>query len=385
MAAQTALPTAETTSRRRLVTWVAVLSLAGLVALVTLHPALRSLAAATWREMISIPPLSLALIFALKVGQGLFSALTWRNALLAAWPNSSLSYRFVLGVEQGQVAINTVMPARAGTWAMLGVFGMSIRGARVPKLLAVWAVQGLAYSIFAMANYAVLGFGLPDRAGTGEGPVDRVTGLASDQPLLASGIAVVLVIAAVAGLVFGRHKLGQAWRQIREGIAILHPPARYLRALFLPSLASWLFSCAAYVVLLDAFGIPVTFWTVALALGSNALAGAVRITPGGLGTSQALDVIALRDYAPPEAVTAFSLSEVAISAVVSVTVATVALVSVSGWRGTRSLFLHLHRGDVAARLHTLGERQRALRAKVVQRRRALRARAMRRHRPAGDD
>jgi hypothetical protein len=384
MAAQTALPTAETSSRRW-VSWVAVLSLAGLVLLIALHPGLRSLAADTWREMISIPPLSLALIFAFKVGQGLFSALSWRNALLAAWPNANLAYRFVLGVEQGQVAINTVMPARAGTWAMLGIFGMSIRGARAPKLLAVWAVQGLAFSIFAMATYALLAFGPPDRAGTGDGPVDRVTELASDQPLLATGIAAILLVAVTAALFLFRHKLGQAWRQIREGLAILHPPARYLRALFLPSLISWLFSCAAYVVLLDAFGIPVTVWTVALALGSNALAGAVRITPGGLGTSQALDVIALRDYASPEAVTAFSLSEVAISAVVSVTVATVALVSVSGWRGTRTLFLHLHRGDVAARLQTLGERQRALRAQVVQRRRALRARAMRRHRPAGDD
>jgi hypothetical protein len=127
-------------------------------------------------------------------------------------------------------------------------------------------------------------------------------------------------------------------------------------------------------VLLAAFGIPVTMWTLALALGSNALAGAVRITPGGFGTTQAIDVIALRDYASPEVVTAYSLSEIAITAVVSSTIALAALLSVSGWHGTRALLLHLHRGDVAARLHTLGQRQRALRARFPRRHRPPRAR-----------
>jgi uncharacterized membrane protein YbhN (UPF0104 family) len=196
--------------------------------------------------------------------------------------------------------------------------------------------------------------------------------------------AVLAVGLAVAVARFARRKVAQVRQQIQEGLAILHPPMRYVRALVLPSLASYLFSCASYVVLLSAFGIPVTIWTLALALGSNALAGTVRITPGGLGTTQALDVIALRDYAAPEVVTAFSLSELAISAVVSLILAVAALLSVSGWRGTRTLFMHLHRGDAVHRLHTLDERQRALRAKIVQRRRALRAR-LGRHPAPGDD
>ena len=358
-----AAPAPDSPSRRRWLTWGAVLVLLTLALVVALQPGLRALAADTWREMRSIPPRYLALIVALKVGQSLFTALTWRNALLAAWPGSPLAYRFVLGVEQGQVTLNTIAPARAGTWAMLGIFGMSIRGARAPKLLAVWAAQNLAFGFFAGCTYVLVAIGLPDQADGGSGPVDRVLGAVSAQPLLAGGAALALGLGLTLILVKARRKLGQAWQQVREGLAILHPPVRYLRLLFLPSLVSYGFNCAACAVLLGAFGIPVTIWTVALALGSNALAGAVRITPGGLGTTQAIDVIALRAYASPEVVTAYSLSELAITAVVSAVLAIAALLSVSGWHGTRRLLLHRH--EFATGLHTLGDRQRALRNRAT--------------------
>ncbi len=361
----TADPTPGSPSRRWL-TWVAVASLLALLLLVVLLPGLRGLAASTWREMRSIPPGYLVLIVVLKVGQSLFSALTWRNALLAAWPNSPLAYRFVLGIEQGQVTLNTIAPARAGTWAMLGIFGLSIRGARAPKLIAVWGVQTLAFSFFAAVTYVLVAIGLPDQAGAGGGLADRVSGFVSAQPLLAAGVAVAIAALLVAGVIVARRKLDQTRQQVREGLAILRPPVRYVRLLFLPSLVSYAFNCASYVVLLAAFDIPVTIWTVALALGSNALAGAVRVTPGGLGTTQAIDVIALRAYAPAEVVTAYSLSEIAITAVVSTTLAITALLSVSGWHGTRRLLLH--RREFATGLQSLGERQRALRARTTRRR-----------------
>jgi len=360
-----AVPAPDSPPRRRWLTWAAVLSLLAFVLLVALLPGLRALAADTWREMGSIPPGYLALIVAFRVGQSLFTALTWRNALLAAWPNSPLAYRFVLGVEQGQVVLNTVAPARAGTWAMLGIYGMSIRGARAPKLLAVWGVQTLAFSFFAACTYVLVAVGLPEQTDAGGGLTDRLGGFVAAQPLLAAVIAVAVATGLILIFILGRRKLGQVRQQVGEGLAILRPPVRYLRLLFLPSLVSYAFNCAAYVALLAAFDIPVTIWTLALALGSNALAGAVRITPGGLGTTQAIDVIALQAYAPPEVVTAYSLSEIAITAVVSITLAVTALLSVSGWHGTRRLLRHRH--EFASSLHTLGERQRALRARATRR------------------
>ena len=372
MTADTALSTTTLSSQRRWVPWAAVLLLVAMLALVLVHPGLRGLAAATGREMLSLSPLSLALIVSFKVLQALFTAITWRNALRAAWPSADLSYRFVLGVEQGQATINAVAPARAGTWAMLGTFGLSIPGARAPKLVAVWAVQNLAFLLFAGINYALVAIGLPEQPQKSGGLADRVSSVASAPPLVVGGLASILLILLLIIARVARQRIEQARQQVREGLAILRPPVRYVRLLLLPSLIAYLFTCASCITLLAAFGIPITVWTLALALGSNALGSAVRITPGGVGTSQAIDVIALRDYAAPELVTAYSLSEIAISTIVSCTIAIVALLSVSGWHGTKALILH--RRAFATGLQTLSERQRA-----------LRARTRRRKRPTSDD
>ena len=57
----------------------------------------------------------------------------------------------------------------------------------------------------------------------------------------------------------------------------------------------------------------------------------VRLTPGGIGPSQALDVIALSAYAEPEVVTAFSLASLAASAIVSGSLAIIGLLSARRW------------------------------------------------------
>jgi hypothetical protein len=270
----------------------------------------------------------------------------------------------VLGVEQGQNAVNTVLPARAGTWAMLGIFAYAIGNVRPAKLVAVWGVQSLAYGMFAAVSYAIIAIGIPNQVNGKDGPVDRVREFVSERPAIAGAIVAVLAIAAGIGLVLARRRLSAARQQAMEGLAIVRPPARYLRLLFLPSCVSYAFGVASYVVLLHAFDIPVTVFTVALALGSNALGGAVRITPGGLGTSQALDVIALTAYAPTEVVTAYSLSEIAITAVVSTVISILALVTSTGLRGTSNLIGELRRGEFGTGLHALNARQRALRQRT---------------------
>lgn len=323
--------------RRRWMTWVAGISLLAVGALVALHPGMRALAGDTWRELRSIRPAFLTLIVAFKVLQALCSALIWRNALLAAWPNADLSYRFVLGVDQGKDALNTVSPARAGTWAMLGIFALSIPGAHIATVLAVWGMQSLAFGLFALVNYTLIAIGLPHRTQTSDGVTARLSDFASAHPLMTGSIVALLLILLVGAVVVGRRKVGQIRQQVSDGIAILGTPGRYVRLIFLPSVAAYAARCAANAVLLAAFGIPVTVWTVALALGSHAAAGAVRITPGGIGTTQALEVIALRDYAAARVVTAYSLADLALSAVVSFGLAIPALLSASGWHGTRAL------------------------------------------------
>jgi uncharacterized membrane protein YbhN (UPF0104 family) len=307
------------------------------VAIVAIDADTRALVADAWREMIDISPVLLTFIVLFKIGQALFSAITWRNILAAAYPRQPLRLGFVLGVDQGQDAVNMVSPVRAGTWAMLGLFGLSIRGSKAPTLLAVWGVQSLAYGFFALVNYVLLAFFLP---GAVEGRGDftaRIRTFGADRPLIFTLIVIAVVGVAIFGGVRLRRKVTELKEQVLTGAAILGTPRRYLVLVFLPSALSVLCRCGTYAVLLVAFDIPLTFWTVALATGAHALAGAVRVTPGGVGTTQAIDVIALRNYAPAETVTAYSLSEAAITAIVSFALSLIALVATLGFSGTVSL------------------------------------------------
>jgi hypothetical protein len=369
MTAETGAPGIESTGQRRWVPRVALLSLLAVILVIVLRGDLRALAALAWREMLSIPPRYLVLIVTFKVLQALLASLSWRNALNATWPQADLSYRFVVGVDQGQDTVNAVAPGRAGTWAMLAVLKVTIPGARAPKLLMVWAVQNLAFLLFASVSHTLVAVGIPQQPSDRRGASDRIAGVASAQPLWTAAIVGVIVILIVVTIIFGRNRIDNARQQALEGLAILRTPSRYLRLMFLPALASYLFRCAACMMLLTAFGIPITIWTLSLALSSQALSGAVRVTPGGLGTTQAIDVAALSAYAAPEVITAYSLSEFAVTAVVNTTVAITALVSVNTRHGNRALLNQLRRGEFAAGLDSLGERQRVLRSRARQRRR----------------
>ena len=147
--------------------------------------------------MLDISPALLLLIFLFKLGQAFFSALTWRNILAAAYPDDPLSISFVLGVDQGQDAVNMLSPVRAGTWAMLGLFGLAIPGAHAGTLAAVWGVQTIGYAIFALINYVALALLLP---GTTEGHNDlwqRLSTYGTHRPWISTLILLVVVVAVL--------------------------------------------------------------------------------------------------------------------------------------------------------------------------------------------
>lgn len=293
----------------------------------------RQLLADAWRQMLDISPQYLMLIIGFKIGQAIFSAMTWRNLLQAAYPERPLPLSLVIGIDQGQDAVNLVSPARAGTWAMLGAFRFMIPGARTPTLLTVWGVQALAYFIFSLVNYTLLAFFVPGATGNWGTMLQRSEQFATGYPWLVTPVLLALIPATVLLTRRLRAKVTEVRAQIRRGAAILVTPQRYLALVFAPSFGSLLCRAGTYAALLAAFDIPVTFWTIALATGARALAGAVRVTPGGVGTTQAIDVIALHEYAPAATVTAYSLSEAAITAVASFAIAAVALMVSRGFSG----------------------------------------------------
>lgn len=318
-------------------TAIAIGALIAVVLLVVIEPGLRSLAVSTWHELRGISLSWLALIVLARIGMALFSAICWQNSLNAAFPKSPLPFRLVLGLDQGQDALNTLTPARGGTITLIATLRLMIRGATTPKLLGVLAIQNLPFLVFGLMLAAVIAIGLPDRATSEDGTLGGIATFAGDHPAWTGGLATALVIAAVVTLYLARSKLDRMRTELRDGLALLGSPGRYIRLVVLPAAGSYACRWVGTMAMLAAFGIPVTFWTAALAIGSNAASGAIRVTPGGIGPTQALDVIALSAYAPAETVTALSLASLAVSAVVSTSLAFFGLLTSRNSAGLRAL------------------------------------------------
>src|SRR3954464_9197167 len=81
---------------------------------------------------VSVPLLVLGLGF--QTAQTLLVALAWRNILRAAYPDGGVKYRPVMRYYAGGVGLNAILPASAGTVAMLGFFRSSIGGSTVAGL-----------------------------------------------------------------------------------------------------------------------------------------------------------------------------------------------------------------------------------------------------------
>ena len=96
-------------------------------------------------------------------------------------------------------------------------------------------------------------------------------------------------------------------------------------------------------MLLAAFDFSVTLETLVRVNISHGLARSVQVAPGGLGTTQAFDLVALQGLAPVEVIIAYSLAQSAILLAFNVTFALSTLAWAYGWARTRTLLPPLRR------------------------------------------
>ena len=121
------------------------------------------------------------------------------------------------------------------------------------------------------------------------------------------------------------------------GGAILRTPGRYILSVMVPTLLAFALRWGVTGTLLLAFGILPSLETLLRVNVSHGLARSVQVTPGGFGTTQAFDLVALRGIAPIEVITAYSLSQAAILLVFNIVFGLVALTWAFGWDRTARL------------------------------------------------
>jgi uncharacterized membrane protein YbhN (UPF0104 family) len=179
-------------------------------------------------------------------------------------------------------------------------------------------------------------------------PADESGGFVASHEI-AVPLVVVAVIAIVV-LLWPRLKprlLGQ-WRKVKEGASIFRDRRRYAREVAAPSAASYGCRIGINVVFMVAFGIPVTVFTVLLVASSHTLSQLFAITPGGVGQTQALDVVTLRRYAAASDVTAFSVTQDSVITIWNVVLGVAVLLWAFGFTQARQMLSRKGREEAGA-------------------------------------
>jgi hypothetical protein len=327
---------------KRIATWAAGVVL-GIVVLVTsieflrrqgLDP--RAWFADIWVLIAGIPAPFVILACTLKAAEVCLNAAAWKTVLRAAYPEEGIGFRQTLGVVQGGVGIFAVIPPKLGGFAVLGLYRAAFPSLSITAVLATRAVQGISSTILGTVLLVIFGAAI---AGFGEqeGFLDRVVSAIVEWPLLA-----IPLVALIASLLFvllrrGRHLLRGFIAEMAVGGAILRTPGRYIFQVMVPTLLAFALRWGVTGTLLLAFGVSPSLETLLRVNVSHGLARSVQVTPGGFGTTQAFDLVALRGIAPVEVITAYSLAQAGILLVFNIAFGLVALIWAFGWDRTARL------------------------------------------------
>jgi glycosyltransferase 2 family protein len=287
---------------------------------------------------------ALALACAFQIGRLLARTRAWRNIIAAAYPDSRVRWRGVLGAYLAGVGLNAITPARAGDIVKLFLVKRRVEDSTYPTLAATLVVETLFDLLVATAIFLwALRLGVFPS-------LDRLPNLPAidwgwllRHPLVLQIGVSTLAVLVVVGLIWATRRVREFWHRVAQGFAILRTPSAYIGRVVTWQALSWAFRLLAIAWFLRAFGLPSGLHDSLLVQTAQSLSTIVPITPGGAGTEQGLLLYLFRGEAARSQLLSFSVGVHIVIVVVNLAlgVAAVALM-------TRSLrFDRLH-GEAAA-------------------------------------
>ena len=312
-----------------------------------------------WNTMTEISAGYLVAGVALKTVQTTATAFSWYAILRYAYPTTR--FKLVLACYAASVALNGILPANLGTFALLLMFTTIIAGATFSGVLGAYVVQKIFFTLIGAFTYLYLFLSV-------SGSFDIKFEFVHKHPW---GTAVLLAGSAFLIYILIRSfwpKVVKWWEEAKEGGAILGEPRKYLLRVFTPALIGWIASLGVMAVFLAAYSIPVSFDTLMRICGGNSIANVTSATPGGAGVNQAFNVASLKGVTDATTATAYSVSQQLVTTAWNIIFAIILMTWTFGWSGGRELVQTSYVGakDKAAE-------QKAARAERKEEKRAARA------------
>ena len=277
---------------------------------------------------VSIPLLILGIAF--QTAQTVLVALAWRNILRASYPEGGVTYRTILGYYAGGNGLNAILPASAGTVAMLGLFRTSIAGSSVAGLVGATAVENIFFGVVGVLVYLWLFLGVA-------GSFDVKLGWFADH------WGLTLIIIVVGGLLIGIvgrilwRRLHHTWENAKEGGAILRTPRKFFVQVVGVEALSYVARMGVNATFMYAYDVPVSVQNVFLIVAAASVSSTVAIAPGAVGAQTALASVVLKGVAPQATISAYTIGQSLITTAWNAVFGLTMLARTIGWEDTRKL------------------------------------------------
>jgi len=279
-------------------------------------------------------PFAFALAF--LAGMQLSRAWAWRNVLRAAYPGTPISFLRLAAAYLAGAGINAIVPARAGDVTKVFLVKRQIPHSSYPAVTSSFLVQsvfdmtvGILVLLFAMSQGL-----LPKPPQLPHLPAFEISFWANHPRTLLIVLGLLLLATAI-GVYYLAHHVRRFWDRVKQGLAILTQPRRYLREVWAWQGIGWLCRFAAFWFFLEAFNIGGSVANVMLVMSVQAIATIIPFTPGGAGAQQAL-LVATLNGPSRSAVLSFSVGTQIAMAAWSVLLGFAAILLVfrtTDWRG----------------------------------------------------
>jgi uncharacterized membrane protein YbhN (UPF0104 family) len=284
---------------------------------------------------VSVPLLVLGLVF--QTLQTCLVALAWRNILRVSYPEGGVNYRDTLGYYAGGNGLNAILPASAGTVAMLGLFRTSIEGSTVAGLVGATVVQNIFFAIVGGLVYLWLFLSVA-------GSFDVKLGWFSDHWVLTAVIVVVgWILVTVVGKILWR-RLESTWEQAKEGGTIVTTPRPFLVQVVGVEALSYIARMGVNATFMYAYDIPVSITNIFLIVAAASVSSTVAIAPGAVGAQTALASVVLKGVAPQATISAYTIGQALITTAWNAVFGLTMLARTIGWDQTRQL-MHRKKKD----------------------------------------
>jgi uncharacterized membrane protein YbhN (UPF0104 family) len=299
-----------------------------------------NLAAIEWGAM----AIALALWTAMLLARGH----GWANALRASYPDTRVDERLIQASFLVGAGFNALFPARVGDAAKVFLAKQSIPRSSYPAVASSFAVLmpfDTALGLLVLGYALTLGL-LPDPPRLPELPAFEIAFWAEHPDLLMFTLTALGILSIALFVYLARHA-ERFWQKIKQGVAILRTPRRYLREVAAWQMVGWLCRFGSFWFFLEAFGIGGSLENVGVVMAVQSIASALPFTPGGAGAAQAL-LVATLEGPSRVAVLSFSVGQQIAVAALAVMLGFLALLLVFGTSDWRALIARSRAAEAGA-------------------------------------